>query len=291
MSYQPRTRTGTPRAFKRSKRVRSKTKSERSQLVGTYSQDKNATSLDVLVGRTINGLATLGDQTFGLPPFHEYFGDWLMNLRAVLTDFESSQVVTLDDQFRDECSRLLLEVESALSDMRLTEASRAEAARRLLNSKGMLSQIEQKHVAEMKELTDRKRSTTKPLADRVETLQEELDEITHMRTGFLRGISEKTKAQKEIEVTLRLTSANKELKEVERSFVNEESRLREEYEHRKLEILEQIENDQREIEKLESASQVDGSAELRRSACETLANAVNSLLKREIVSKSVVSSS
>lgn len=86
--------------------------------------------------------------------------------------------------------------------------------------------------------------------------------------------------QKEEEATLRLTSAKKELEKALESFASEDLSLQEEYEHRKLRILEQITNDQRKIERLESASQNDDSAEVRRKACENLADAVNALLKR-----------
>jgi hypothetical protein len=52
------------------------------------------------------------------------------------------------------------------------------------------------------------------------------------------------------------------------------------YERRKLEILDKIVKNKREIERLETASLIDDSAEVRRDACENLADAVNALLKR-----------
>lgn len=132
----------------------------------------------------------------------------------------------------------------------------------------------------MNEFTDRKEHTIKPFMDKVEVLQGELDGILHTQAGFLRGISRKTKAHREEEAALRLTSAKKGLEESERSFAAEEVSLGEDYERRKLEILNQIANNKREIERLETASQVDDSAEVRCVACEDLADAVNALLKR-----------
>ena len=116
--------------------------------------------------------------------------------------------------------------------------------------------------------------------DKVEALQKELDGILHIRTGFLRGISKKTKAQKMEEATLILNLAKKELEEAKRSFTTQEVSLIEDHERRKIEILEQIVNDQREIERLETVSQIDDSTEVRRIACENLADSINALIKR-----------
>jgi len=292
MGYQRRPEASTSRGFGRPKRVRSKTKSKKQRLIETSSEGQTEPSPEELVSKTLNNLRNLGYQMFSLAPFYEYFEHWLMNLKTVLADFESSQAITMDDQFREVCSQVMSKVELALIDTRLKEASLTEAMRSLLSSKDMLSQTEKEHIAQIKEITARKEYRTKPLVDKVEMLQEELDTIDQMRTGFLKGISAKTKAQKEEEATLRLTSAKEDLGEAVRSFATEESTLREGYEQRKLRILEEIANDQREIERLESASQIDDSAEVRRTACENLADAVNALLKRtEPVSDRTESSS
>jgi hypothetical protein len=278
MGFQPRSKA--PRGFNRPKRAKSKTRSKKSRLIETYSEKRSVPSQEEVVSRTLNSLRSLGDQIFASAPFSEHFDRWLMNLQTVLTDLESSQAVTLDDQFREERSRIFSNIESDLRDRRLKEASRAEAVRSLLKSKNMLLEAEQEHIAAINEFKDRKEHTIKPFMDKVEVLQEELDDILHTRVGFLKGILRKTKAQSEEEVTLRLASAKKELEESERSFAAEEVSLGRDYERRKLEILNKIVNNKREIERLETASQIDDSAEVRRDACENLADAVNALLKR-----------
>jgi hypothetical protein len=278
MGFQPRSKA--PRGFNRPKRAKSKTRSKKSRLIETYSEKRSVPSQEEVVSRTLNSLRSLGDQIFASAPFSEHFDRWLMNLQTVLTDLESSQAVTLDDQFREERSRIFSNIESDLRDRRLKEASRAEAVRSLLKSKNMLLEAEQEHIAAINEFKDRKEHTIKPFMDKVEVLQEELDDILHTRVGFLKGILRKTKAQSEEEVTLRLASAKKELEESERSFAAEEVSLGGDYERRKLEILDKIVNNKREIERLETASLIDDSAEVRRDACENLADAVNALLKR-----------
>jgi chromosome segregation ATPase len=291
MGYQPRPGARTNRGFNRPRKIRSKTKSNK-RLNETYTVEQNIPSLKEVVSRTLISLHNLGNQKFGLAPYHEYFDRWLVNLQTVLTDFESSQAVTVDDQFRKERSQIFSNIELALRDKRLKEEFRAEIIRNIFSSKNILAQTEQKHTAKMKEITSKKEHTIKPLIDKVEVLQKELDGILNLRTGFLRGISKKTKAQKEEEATLRLTSAKKELDEATKYFTTEEKSLQEEYEHRKLEIFEQIANNQREIDRLETTSQIDDSLEVRRMACENLTAVVNALLKKtEPVSENMGSSS
>jgi len=183
-------------------------------------------------------------------------------------------------QFREECSKIFSYIKSALMDKRLVEVSWEEAIRRIPNSKNLLFQIEQEYIKRTKEILDRKEKAIKPLKAIVDKLQWELNEVSRMRTGFLRGISKAVKAQKEEEATLKLASAKKELEEAVRSFTFEETGLREGYEHKKQEILEQITKDQKEVERLEANLLIDDSTEVRRVICENLTNTVKTLLKR-----------
>jgi len=280
MGYQPKPRGRTYRGFKEPKRGRSKTVSKKSRLIDKYPEEQNAQTIEEVVSRTLNSLSNLGSQKFALAPFYEHFDRWLTNLQTVLTDFESSQIVTVDDQFREECSKIFSYIKSALIDKRLVEISQEEAIQRIPNSKNLLSKIEQEHVKRTKEIMDRKEEAIKPLKAKVDKLQWELNEVSHMRTGFLRGISKTVKAQKEEEATLKLASAKKELEEASRSFTFEEIGLREGYEHKKQEILEQITKDQKEVERLEANLLIDDSIEVRRITCENLTNTVKTLLKR-----------
>jgi predicted DNA-binding ribbon-helix-helix protein len=167
-----------------------------------------------------------------------------------------------------------------LINTRLEEASRTETFQGFYVLRNKHAQIEQEQITKMKEITDRKEHTVKALVDRVEAIQKELDNISCIRTGFFRGISKKTKSQKEEEANLRLVSAKKELEESMKSLAVDEITLREEYEHRKSEVLEQTACDLKEIERLETASQIDNSAEVRQITCEKLTDAIVSLKNR-----------
>jgi hypothetical protein len=98
-----------------------------------------------------------------------------------------------------------------------------------------------------------------------------------MKTSIFSPFSKKAKAQREAEATRKLDSAKSELESVVHSFTVEQEKLHDEYEKRKQEIIEKVRSLEKEVEKLET----DGSLEVRRAACEALANAVNAFLQRK----------
>jgi len=280
MEYQP--RIGKPRGFgRRHEKVRSKAKRQKRRLSRSgVSEEKHTPTYEEILDRTLRGLQNLGDQKFVLPPFGGHFDLWLMNLRNLLSEFESNPAVKVDDQFLKECSRILSDVQRDLEDRRLKEASGREVIRSLFEARRHLEIIEDEYATKTKEIESRKQREVQPLSDRVRELKEDLDGIARMKTSLFRGISKKTKAQKEAEATERLNSAERELTTTLRSFAIEEERLREEYEMRKQPVLEEIGTRQRETENLKAESENDSSAETRRLACEALINAVNALLER-----------
>jgi len=284
MASQPRART--PRVFaRRSEKVRRKAKSERTRPIDTYRMEEEhvPTSKEV-VDRTLNSLSRLGSQRFAVAPFHEHFNRWLLSLRTVLSEFESSPALAVDDMFAKECSRVLSDIELALKERRVKEASRDEAIREsnqnLLDARTLLSQTEREYTAKARELAASKEQAVKTVATRLGKLRDELNRIVNIRAGFLRGISKRAKAQKEAEASQRLDSTKSELAKIERSFATEQQKLQQEYKERKRRILEQIANYEKEIENLEAGSQVDDALDARRAVCDALINAVNAFLQR-----------
>lgn len=237
-----------------------------------------------VVDRTLNSLSRLGSQRFAVAPFHEHFNRWLLSLRTVLSEFESSPALAVDDMFAKECSQVLSDIELALKERRVKEASRDEAIREsnqnLLDARTLLSQTEREYTAKARELAASKEQAVKTVATRLGKLRDELNRIVNIRAGFLRGISKRAKAQKEAEASQRLDSTKSELAKIERSFATEQQKLQQEYKERKRRILEQIANYEKEIENLEAGSQVDDALDARRAVCDALINAVNAFLQR-----------
>ena len=295
MASQPRTRT--PRDFaRRSEKARRKAKSERTRPIDTHrTEEKHVPTSKELVDRTLNSLSRLGTQRFAVAPFYEHFDRWLLSLRTVLSEFESGPAVTADDQFAKECSQALSDIELALKERRVKEASRDEAIRKsnqnLLDARSLHSQTEREYAAKAKELAASKEQAVKTVASRVGKLRQELNRIVKIRAGFLRRISKKTKAQKEAEASQRLDSTKSELAKIERSFATEQEKLQEEYKRRKRQILEQIANYEKEIENLEVGSQVDDALDARRAGCDALMNAVNAFLQRTQAASETTSTS
>lgn len=262
----------------RRKRVKDKaTEKERHQLSDNYaSEEKKATVSKEFVDRVLNMLHNLGNQRFGLPPFSQYFDHWLMNIRDVISEIESSPTLCVDDQFEKEISQILSNVKNNLEKIRREEISLEEAFRSLLDNRGMLKKTEEEYVNKKKEIKTRKDSQIKLLSNNVVNIKEELDHIAQMKKGFLRIISKNAKAQKEKEVTQRLNSVERELALATTNFATEEEKLQEEYEEKKKPVIEQIEDLKKETENQE----IDCSQEDRRIACQGLVNAVISLLQR-----------
>lgn len=288
MTFQPRTRT--PRTFgRRREKTKPKAKSGKQPSVGGHRlvEEHVPTSKEV-VDRSLNMLHHLGSQRFAVAPFYDHFDRWLLSLRTVVTEFESSPAIDVDDQFHEESSQMLSEIELALEERRLNEASRQEDIRKvnqsLLEARSFLAQAERQYAAKMKEIADRKERAIKPVAGRVGKLREELNRIVRMRAGFLWGISKKAKAQKEVETTQRLETTRRELENVEQSFVIEQATLRDEYKKRRQQLLEQISSHQKELDKLGSDPRVDDAIEIRRAACDALIGAVNTFLERSKLS-------
>jgi hypothetical protein len=239
-------------------------------------EDHVSTSEEV-VDKALVRLHSLGNQVFGLFPFNEYFDDWLVNLKDVLSDFESNSAIGADDQFIEECSRILSSVERELEERRRKETVHDGAMRSLSDNRSLIEQIDEEYATSKREIEGRKDSEIKRLSRNVQGLKEELDHIAQIKTGIFRSISKEAKAQKETEATQRLNLAQSDIQLAVQHFTAEQEKLQNEFEKRKQPTLGQTKNLQKEIENLE----IDGSLEVRRAACEALVNAVNVFVQRK----------
>jgi hypothetical protein len=199
-----------------------------------------------------------------------------MNLTDVLSEFESSQNISADDQFVKERSQILSTIELELEEKRRKEASLEEDIKNLSNGKN-LELIKEEYATRAREIKGRKNREIKRLYSNIDSLRGELDEIVRMKTGLLRGISKKDREQREAEKTQELNTIQRELELAMMDFTTAQERLRDEYERKRQPAIEQIRDRQKKIETLET----DGSLEDRWFACEALVDAVNALLQRK----------
>lgn len=244
------------------------------------SQENHVLTLEEVANRTLDTLRNLGNQRFALSPFGEHLDRWLANLRDVISEFESSPSISVDDEFVKERSQILLNVELDLRKRQDKEASNGEAIKSLSENRILLERNEEDYATATKEIEARKDTEIKRLSGIVDDVTEELNHIARMKTGIFRAISKKAKAQKEAETKQRLNAAQSELSLAAQHFTAEQEKLLDEHEKRKKTVIEQIRNLEKENESLE----IDDSLEARRAACEALINAVNSLVQRKELS-------
>jgi hypothetical protein len=240
-------------------------------------EENHVSTKEEVVDRTLNRLRNLGSQRFAFSPYSEHFDRWLVDLKDVLSEFESSPTIDADDQFVKERSQILSNVELELDERRRKEASFKEASKDMSDCKILLERIEEEYASRVRGIKGQKNGEIKRLQCNIDSLKRELDDLARMKTGLFRAMSKKAKTQRETEATQRLNAAQEELASTEQHFTDEQERLRDEYERKKQPLVEQIRDRQKEIEDLE----IDGSLEDRRVACEALASVVNSLLKRK----------
>ncbi len=203
-----------------------------------------------------------------------------MSLKSVLSEFESSAAVTMDDQYVTECSRIVSKVESNLRDRQLREASGEKFLQNLADAKRVLERIDSEYAAKQKELERRMDNEITSASIKIDVLESELGHISRLRTSILRGLSRKTKTQQEDEAKRNLTFAKGMYVTTTRSFTEEEEKLKEEYEKRKNPVILQIEECQREIQSSGAESQDDCSLEARLEACDALLDSVKRLIDR-----------
>jgi hypothetical protein len=197
----------------------------------------------------------------------------------VLDDLEASKVVELDDKFREERASIFYAVEAALKAEQVKEASREATIMGLHGSRDLLFHVEQEQGEKLREQATQRDAKLKVLTGGVEVLRSELDEVLDSKAGFLERFT-KNKAKMEEDARSRLTAAERELDTARTSFAEELANLQGEYERERGVILEKIAAEKKEIDRLVTEAEVDGSVEVRLVACEELAGAINALVKR-----------
>lgn len=275
---QPSSPKSAGRGHQTSRHEKKKTRGKKHHSSGKYLlEEEHVPTAGEVVEKTLSRLHSLGNQIFAVFPFSAYFDDWLVNLKDVLVAFESSSSVSVDEQFVKERSQILADVERELEERRRKEISLEESIKSLTDSKSLLERIEREYAARTSEIEGRKNSESTPLHDDIAECKKELDDLAKVKAGLFRAISKKAKAQKEAELTQRLNAAQSELELATQNAAAEQENLRNDYEKRKQLVTEQIGK----LQKVVEGPEVDGSLEVRRVACEALANAVNAFLQRK----------
>jgi hypothetical protein len=279
MSYRPQTRSrrNTGRGRRKLHHEKSKGKGQKHSYRGKYLlEESEAPTFEEVVAKTLIRLHSLGDQIFAFSPFSQYFNDWLLSLKSVLSEFESDAAANVDEEFVKERSQVITDIELKLDERRREEAVLVEATRRLADQNHLLVKIDREYASATRKLASKRKGEIKSLTRRVRDFEEELDETSQMKTG-INPFAKRAKSNRIAEVTRKLNASKSEVEAVVKAFEVDQEKLHDKYEERKQAVIEQVWKLEKEIEGLET----DRSVEDRRLACETLVNAVKALLTRE----------
>jgi hypothetical protein len=278
MSYRPQasSRRNTGRGRRKLHHEKAKRKGQKHH-AGKYAMEESeAPTSEEVVEKTLGRLHSLGTQIFAFSPFSQYYDDWLLSLKSVLSEFESNPAAKVDEEFVKERSQLITDIEGNLAERRSEEAVLVEATRKLADQNHLLVQINRDYATATRKLASERNREIKRLTLRVNDFEEELEMANQMKASIFSPFARKAKSNKIAEVTRKLDAAKNELESVVKAFEIDQEKLHDDYEKQKQEVIKQVRRLEKEIEGLET----DVSAEDRREACEALVNAVNALVQR-----------
>ena len=226
--------------------------------------------------KTLNGISKLGTQIFALSPFSQYFDDWLVSLRQVVLEFESNPVIKVDEQFQKERIQAFLDIEGALAESRLQESNLTAEAKALAENNHLIVEADQEYAEKTRENSNKRNAEVQRLSNKIHQLEDDLSVQQEIKIGFFKFNEKKRAQQKLNQLTNDLSASKSELEVTLASFTAEQEKLHDNYQKRKQELSENSDRLHKELEKLET----DTSIEARQTVCNTLANAVKTLLQR-----------
>jgi hypothetical protein len=276
MGYRGQTgsRRGSGEKFQKSAHEKAKSKAQKNK-AGKYIEETPASSPQEIVDKIIASLTKLGGQTFGLSPFSQYFDDWLVNLRQVISEFESSPL-GVDETFVKERTQTFEDIERQFAEKRLREAELDVSAKALAENNHLIVETDAQYASQNRELAQKRKCDIELLTKSVGDLEEELAKVARLKTSFF-GFTKKDKAKKEAEVTQSLNATKNELELALKNFAIEQEKLHDEYEKKKQAAIAKVQVLEKEIANMET----DNSIEVRHAACNGLVDAVTAFLQRK----------
>jgi archaellum component FlaC len=182
----------------------------------------------------------------------------------------------VDEQFAKERSQIFLDIEGALAENRLQESNLTGDAKTLADHNHLLVETDKEYAEKTRELSFKRNADVQRLTHRIHELEDDITIQQEVRISFFKPIARKKAAEKLAQTEQELKSTKTELEVALQSFTAEQEKLHDIYTKRKQEITEKVESLRKELEKLETDTSIDA----RQTACSSLANAVNALLRR-----------
>ena len=239
-------------------------------------EEETQVSPEEAVEKTLGSLSRLGNQVFALSPFSQYFDDWLVSLRQIISEFESNPAIKVDEQFVKGRSQIFLDVEGALAEKRLQESNLTGEAKELADNNHLLVETDKEYAEKTRELSFKRNADVQRLSTKIRELEDDVASQEEIKISFYKFRARRQAEEKLAQTRQALKSAKTELEVTLASFTADQEKLHDSYEKKKQEITDRIESLHRALEKLET----DTSATSRQAACNGLADGIKALLQR-----------
>ncbi|MGD6933912.1 MAG: hypothetical protein ACQCN5_06895 [Candidatus Bathyarchaeia archaeon] len=233
-------------------------------------------TLQEIAEKTLASIERLGSQTFALSPFSQYYDDWLVNLRQVVSEFEANSNVKADEAFTKERDQAFLDVQAALAERRMQETTLSDSEKALHDVNHQLGDADADYAEKNRELSNKRNADVQQLTNRVRVLEEAVANQEKLKFGFFQFGAKKEAAKRLEETKHELAAAKSQMEVTLQNFTLEQDKLHDIYVTRKQELSAKSDALRKELEKLE----VDTSVEVRKEVCTRLCNAVSELIKR-----------
>ena len=277
MTFRPQTggRRSAARQYSKSAHEK-KAKEKKQRSNGKYLEEEHEISAKEVVEKTLGPISRLGNQIFALSPYSQYFDDWLLNLRQIISEFESNPAINSDEQFIKERSQIFLDVEGTLAEKRIQESNLSGEAKELADNNHLLVETDKEYAEKTRELSNKRNADVQRTTHKVRELEDDIANQQETKISIFKPIARRKAAEKLAQTTQNLKDTKSELEVTLQSFTADQEKLHDNYEKKKQELIEKSESLHKELEKLET----DTSTDARQTACNALAEAIKTLLQR-----------
>ncbi len=260
------------------KRSHDKKKKSQKQNSGVkyYHEEPSTLTLKDIADKTIININRLGVQTFALSPFSQYYEDWLVSLRQVISEFESNPIVKVDDVFVKERTKFLADIQIVLSEKSLAESNLSVGAKELQDINQQLTDSDRGYAEKNRELNNKRNAETQRLTNKKRALEDSITSQEAIRISVFKFKAKREAAEKLEQTQNELQAVKNDLEVTLHNLILEQEKLRESYQKQKQELTERYHLLTAELEKLET----DTSIEARKEVCIQLSTAVNELVQR-----------
>ena len=230
MSFRPQSgsRRSAARQYSRSSHEK-KAKEKKQRYDGKYLEEETQVSPKEAVEKTLGSLSRLGNQIFALSPFSQYFDDWLVNLRQIISEFESNPAIKVDEQFVKERSQIFLDVEGALAEKRLQESDLTGEAKELADNNHLLVETDKEYAAKTRELSFKRNADVQRLSTKIRELEDDVASQEEIKISFYKFNARRKAAEQLAQTRQELKSAKNELEVTLASFTADQEKLHDNY--------------------------------------------------------------